>query len=179
MEDIGNLRSVRAVWKNAQRFDRSSYRSRLPAGRETEAAAARASGPATAQQALEYWLALWRRYDLDQVGEVFLHDPSLTYYSADEDGMKEGFDAVLEYHSQQGFVPGGFRPENELWLENALLADFDDSAVVTAEWRFGNRVTRDDAVGGPLTMVIVRTDAGFRIAHLSMGRQAIARPPGN
>ncbi len=171
LADITNLRSVRAVWKNAERFDRSSFQSRLVAD---EAAPEQrvVTGPATAQQALEFWLALWRRYDLDQVGEVFLNDPSITYYSADSAGMMEGFDAILAYHESRGFVSGGFRPDDELWLENALIADYDDSAVVTAEWHFGNRIARDEAATGPLTMVIVRTGSGFRIGHLSMARSS-------
>lgn len=170
LDDIRNLRSVRAVWKNAERFDRSGYRSRIetPAG-STQVVT---TGPATAQQALEVWLALWRRYDLDEVRDVFLEDPAVTYYASDSRGMLEGIDAVVAYHEEQGFVAGGFNPDNELWLEDALIADYDESAVVTAQWRFGNRVARDEAAGGPLTMVIVRTGSGFRIAHLSMAAVA-------
>ncbi|MDA1102203.1 MAG: amidohydrolase family protein [Gemmatimonadetes bacterium] len=167
LEDIANLRSIRAVWKNAQRFDRSAYRAPL-----TEADVAEeepTSGAASVQQALEMWLGLWRRYDLDGVGEVFRRDPSLTYFASDSEGVKEGFDAVLGVHEALGFTSGGFRPENELWLENTLIADFDGSAVITAEWHFGNRVAVADAARGPMTMVVIRTTAGYRISHLNMG----------
>ena len=64
---------------------------------------------------------------------------------------------------------GGFDPENELWLEQVMIADFADSAVVTAMWRFGNRLTRRISGRGPLTMVIARTAAGFRISHVAFG----------
>ena len=70
LDDIGNLRTVRAVWKNAVRFDRAEYRPPVAETERPDADAAR--GPATAQQAIEYWLALWRRYDLDRLEEVFL-----------------------------------------------------------------------------------------------------------
>ena len=165
LEDIANLRSVRAVWKNGERFDRSAYRRPVAAD---EAPPEQTAGPASPRQALEYWLALWRRYDLDQVGEVFLRDPSLTFFPSDSEGATEGFDAVLQWHAEQGFVPGGFRPEVELWLEDTLIADFEDNAVITAIWHYGNRVDVQNAARGPLSMAIVRTNSGFRIVHLSM-----------
>ncbi len=173
LADIRNLRSVRAVWKNAVRFDRTAYR--VPVAEDDAPSDRATTGPASAQQALEHWLALWRRYDLDAVGEVFLQDPALTYFSSDEEGVKEGFAAVLAHHEDLGFVSGGFRPENELWLEDAVISDFDDSAVISAVWHFGNRVSRAGAARGPFTMVVVRTTAGFRISHLNMSNY----PPGN
>ena len=167
LEDIGNLRTVRAVWKNGERFDRAAYR---PARADEDEPDAEASdGPATAQQALDIWLALWRRYDLDRVGNVFLEDPALTYFSSDGEGVMEGYDAVLAHHRDLGFVSGGFQPDNELWLEDTVIADFEDSAVVTSVWHFGNRVARADEGRGPMTMVLVRTSAGYRISHLNLG----------
>lgn len=170
LEDISNLRTVRGVWKNAEVFDRATYRPPVAADETPDAG--QMTGPTSAQQAIEYWIALWRRYDLDQVGGVFLRDPALTYFSNDSQGVKEGFDAVLAHHEELGFVRGGFQPDNELWIEDAVIADFDGSAVVTAIWHFGNRVARDDAARGPLTMVVVRTTAGYRISHLNMGTYA-------
>ncbi|MGB1779976.1 MAG: hypothetical protein ACPHQP_10510, partial [Longimicrobiales bacterium] len=63
---------------------------------------------------------------------------------------------------------GGFQPENELWLEDALVSDFEDSAVVSATWRFGSRILPEEASSGPLSMTIVGTSSGYRIVHLSM-----------
>jgi imidazolonepropionase-like amidohydrolase len=172
LEDIGNLRTVRGVWKNAELFDRDAYEP--PATGPDTPAPDPVTGPATAQQALEYWLALWRRYDLNQVGDVFLQDRSLTYFSNDSQGVKEGFDAVLAHHEELGFVRGGFQPENELWLENIVIADFDGSAVISAIWHFGHRVALADAALGPLTIVVVRTSTGYRISHVNMGNYAPA-----
>jgi imidazolonepropionase-like amidohydrolase len=166
LEDISNLRSVKAVWKNGERFERWAYR---PPVAEQEGEAPPETGPASAQEALEHWLALWRRYDLDRFDDVFLDDPALTYFPNDSTGMIEGFGAVRAYHEGLGFVDGGFRPDDELWIEDVVISDFDESATVSAIWHFGGRVLRDEAPSGPLTIVIVRTDTGYRIAHVNMG----------
>lgn len=175
LEDIRNLRSVRAVWKNGQRYDRGAYRT--PFVEEEAPDSEPETGPTTVQQALESWLALWRRYDLDQVGDVFLNDPTLTYFASDSEGVKEGYEAVLAHHAAMGFVRGGFQPENELWLEDVVISDFDETAVVTAVWHFGNRVALADAGRGPFTMVVMRTRSGYRISHLNMANYP--RPTGS
>ena len=167
LDDIGNLRSVQAVWKNGERFDRSGYRP-PDAERPRTPRTAAESGPASTQQALDRWLAMWRRYDLDAVGDVFLQAPAVTFFASDSNELIEGFDEVLAWHEAQGFVAGGFQPENELWLEDALVSDFEDSAVVSATWRFGSRILPEEASSGPLSMTIVGTSSGYRIVHLSM-----------
>lgn len=170
LEDIRNLRTVRAVWKNAVRFDRAAYRPRFE--QEEEARASATSGPQTPQQAFEYWLALWRRYDLDGLDDLFLNGPALTYFSSDSEGLKEGYDAVRRHHVDLGFVSGGFQPEEDLWVEDVVIADFEESAVVSGVWYFGNRVTRAGARRGPLTIVLERTARGYRISHLHLGNYA-------
>jgi ketosteroid isomerase-like protein len=166
LEDIRNLRSVRAVWKNAERFDRTAYRP--PVAFEKTPDAKRASGPESVQEVLDLWLGLWRRYDLDRVGDVFLQDSTLTYFSSDSEGAIRGYTAVLAHYRDLGFVSGGFQPESELWLEDPVIADFGDSAVITAVWHFGNKVARADEGRGPMTMVVIRTSAGYRISHLNL-----------
>lgn len=165
LEDIGNLRTVRAVWKNGERFDRTAFRPRVV---DEGIGEPPATGPASPQEALERWLGLWHGYDLDGVGEVFLQDPTLTYFPADSAGLIDGFDAVVAWHEKQGFVPGGFRPDEELWLEETFISGFGESAVISAVWHFGNRVSREDVARGPLTMVVVRTRTGYRISHVNM-----------
>jgi imidazolonepropionase-like amidohydrolase len=178
LEDIANLRSVAAVWKNAVRYQRTDYRSRF---RPPDVAAARTrpaatgGGAATPNALLEAWLGMWRRYDLDRIDEVFVRDDALTYFASDREGLIEGIDAVREYHAGLGFVSGGFDPENELWLEQVTIADFGESAVVGAVWYFGSRVNRLAARRGPMTMVFASTSSGFRISHLHFGSYAPAR----
>jgi ketosteroid isomerase-like protein len=167
LADISNLRSVQSVWKNAERFDRAAYRSRF-----AEPTVATTSSPptlATPQAVLDGWLGMWREYDLDRMADLFVNDAALTYFPADRQGVIEGFPAVLEYHRGLGFTSGGFEPENELWLENVALADFEDSAIVTAIWNFGGRLAGRVTGRGPLTLVIARTAAGYRISHVSFG----------
>ncbi len=172
LEDIGNLRSVRSVWKNAVRYDREAYRSKFA---QPEVVSRPTEGAATPRQLLDAWLAMWRRYDLDQLDRVFLVDDALTYFPSDEQELIQGFDAVRDYHVGLGFTPGGFEPENELWLEGVTISDFGESAVISAVWYFGNRVNRQAAGHGPMTMVLTRTDAGWRISHLNFANYPAER----
>ena len=174
LADIRNLRSVQSVWKNAERFDRAAYQSRFPRPEVADTPPA-AGGAATAEDLLEGWLAMWRRYDLDRVADLFVNDDALTYFPSDREGLIEGFTAVREYHEGLGFVAGGFQPEEELWLEQVTVADFGESAVVGAVWYFGTRVNRRAAGRGPLTMVLARTESGFRISHINFGNYAPER----
>jgi imidazolonepropionase-like amidohydrolase len=167
LEDIANLRSVRAVWKNAERYDRAAYRPVIADARPRPAT--ETQGATSARQALELWLALWRRYDLDRLDRVFLRDASLTYFASDTEGLLEGYEAVLQHHRELGFLPGGYQPERELWVEDVLVTDFDESAVITGTWYFGNRVGPQTAARGRLTMVLVRTSNGYKISHLHLG----------
>jgi imidazolonepropionase-like amidohydrolase len=174
LEDIANLRSVASVWKNAVRYERTAYRSRFQPSDAVAArpAAAVSGGAATPNALLDAWIGMWRRYDLDWVEELFVPDDALTYFASDREGLIEGIDAVRAYHADVGFVPGGFAPENELWLEQVTIADFGESAVVGAMWYFGNRVNRLAAARGPMTMVLASTSSGFKISHLNFGNYA-------
>lgn len=176
LEDIRNLRNIRAVWKNGERYDRGAFRPFVTA-RPTEGRVEQ-SGPQTAQQALDAWLALWRRYDLDQLGDVFLQDRALTYFASDAEGVIEGWEAVRAYHEERGFVNGGFSITDELWLQDALITDFDETAVVSAVWNFGKRLLPAEAGRGPFTMVLVRTPAGYRVSHVNMANYPRQAPEG-
>lgn len=177
LEDIGNLRSVQAVWKNGERFERDAYRPRRPAAGDGTVVIT--AGHESPRGALNAWLNLWRRYDIDALDDVFLVDPALTYFASDHEGVIEGWDAVRSYYVEQGFVPGGYPTIDQLWLEDAIITDFDESAVVSAVWRFGNRVTPQDAGRGPFTMVVVKTSSGFRVSHVNMANYPRAQQPGS
>ena len=166
LEDISNIRSIRAVWKNAVRYDRAAYRPAVVQAPGSTSSATR--GAASPQETFDRWLALWRRYDIDRLPEVFLEDAALTYFASDEEGAIEGFDAVREYHRSAGFVSGGFQPDRELWVEGTVIADFEESAVITGVWHFGNRVAGQSVARGPLSMVVIRTEAGFKVSHLNL-----------
>jgi imidazolonepropionase-like amidohydrolase len=168
LEDIGALRSVQSVWKNAVRYDRASYRPRFRTD-DSELVREPAPGAESPNELLDDWLGMWARYDLDRVGDLFLNADALTYFPSDEEGLLTGFQAVRDYHERQGFTSGGFDPEGELWLEDVTIADLGESAVIGAVWHFGSRVDRLAAGRGPLTMVLTNTSRGFRISHVHLG----------
>ncbi|MBM4183328.1 MAG: amidohydrolase family protein [Gemmatimonadetes bacterium] len=167
--DIRALRSVQSVWKNAERFDRTDYRSRFPRDDVAETRPVAGGGAASTQALLDAWLAMWRPYDLDQVAALFVNDDALSYFPSDREGLIQGYAAVRGYLEGLGFVSGGFQPESEMWLEEVTVSDFGESAVVGAVWYFGNRLNRRAAGRGPLTMVLARVGEGWRISHVNFG----------
>lgn len=169
LESIGALSSVVAVWKNAVRYDRANYRPRFSSDEEPPRPVASGESP---NALLDDWLAMWSRYDLDPMAELFLNDDAVTYFPSDAEGLITGFAAVRDYHEGLGFTPGGFEPEGELWLEDVTIADLGESAVIGAVWYFGNRIERGAAGRGPLTMLLARTASGFRISHVHFGNYA-------
>jgi hypothetical protein len=173
LEDIGALRSVESVWKNAVRYQRASYRPRFDMAAET--AREPVPGADSPNELLDAWLGMWSRYDLDQVRQVFLADNALTYFPSEAEGLITGYTDVRAYHEGLGFAEGGFEPDNELWLEDVTIADLGESAVVGAIWHFGSRVNRAAAGRGPLTMVMTRTSTGFRISHVHFGNYGPVR----
>ncbi|MEX2048216.1 MAG: amidohydrolase family protein [Gemmatimonadota bacterium] len=181
LADIRNLRSVQAVWKNAVRHDRTAFRSRFPTQQSGTRTTVANTAPApiasteTPRALLDSWLAMWGRYDLAPLRELFIASDALTYFPSDRQELISGFDDVRNYHADLGFVVGGFQPESELWLEGVTISDFEESAVIGAVWYFGSRVNPAAAGRGPLTMVLTRTSAGYRISHINFGNYPTAR----
>ncbi len=165
LADISNLRTVRAVWKNGERFDRSVYRPRTVA-QDVEVTAV---GPQSPEQTIDQWLSAWRRYDSALLSNALSRAGSLTYLAHDREGPLEGFAAVEAYYAGLGFRVGGRPSEGELWLENTVFSDQgDDVVAVSGVWRFGNRVTQEGEARGPITLIIRREPAGYRISHVNM-----------
>jgi ketosteroid isomerase-like protein len=123
-----------------------------------------------AERLVASWVSLWASYDLDRVYDLFLRDSRVTYFSSEKEGLIRGFENVREHHRGFGFVPGGKKAERELWVENVDSDDFGDTLVVTAVWYFGDRKKpAAETQRGPMTMVYVRTEGEYRIAHLNFG----------
>jgi tetratricopeptide (TPR) repeat protein len=116
---------------------------------------------------LRAWNAMWNASDLTPVGSLFLGGEGPSYFSSEKRGLIRGLPALLEHHRGFGFVPGGTRTESRLWLEDVrtLEAGGPDAFLVTAVWGFDRGQGPAAAQRGPVTFVIVRTGAGFRIAH--------------
>ena len=123
--------------------------------------------PFVAEREVDRWVALWEEYDLDRLPHVFLWDSSLTYFSSERVGLIRGADAVREHYRSMGFVEGGRAATQSLWIEEMHASVFQDAAVVTAVWLFGDRDAESNSWQlGPMTAVY-RWDGGrWRIAHM-------------
>ena len=113
---------------------------------------------------VDEWVAIWNNYDLSKVPELFLNDANVSYFSSEKEGAVVGFDALMEHHREFGFVEEGKESPNRLWLDDINIAVYEGSAVVTAIWYF-RRGGSPEAQKGPVTLVYVESDDGFRIAH--------------
>jgi len=117
------------------------------------------------------WSELWGTYDLNKVDELFLANPSPTYFSSEKEGLIVGLDAIREHHAGFGFVPGGSPPAIELWVEDVHATVFGSTAVVNAIWYFGDRAAASSGDGGrtqkgPMTAVYVLDGDTYKIAHM-------------
>ncbi len=113
---------------------------------------------------VDEWVAIWNSYDLSRVPELFLNDQRVTYFSSEKQGVIKGFEDLIEHHRGFGFVEGGKEHENSLWLEDVDVEAFESSAVVAAVWCF-RRGGSEDVQKGPVILVYVLTEDGYRIAH--------------
>ena len=99
---------------------------------------ARAEPPATPQALLDAWVGLWGSYDLDVVGELFVRDDRLTYFSSEFEGLIRGYDAIVEHHRGFGFVPGGTKRDSVIWVEEAEFVELGTTVMIGAIWYFGD-----------------------------------------
>lgn len=126
-----------------------------------------AQAPTGVVQLMDAWVAMWNRYDLSAVEGLFVADQTVTYFSSERDGLITGIVALRRHHEGFGFVAGGKDQPNRLTLEQMETRLLGDGATVLAEWRFHRP---DGSVQrGPVSFVLVRTGAGWRIAHAHFG----------
>ena len=108
---------------------------------------------------IQAWEKSWNTYDLNAVTELFVNDSSVTYFSSERPGLIRGMDSLVTHHRSFGFVPGGKKSENRLWLtETRYLA-----GAVTATWHFQRPGGEEQR--GPVTFILMRQPTGYRIAH--------------
>ena len=140
------------------------------------------SGPAALVDA---WVEMWNSYDLNRVGDLFLDDHRLTYFSSEREGVIRGFQEVVEHHEGFGFVPGGVERGTRLWVEGLHADVFEEAAVLTGIWYFQRAVdptgvegTTEGGAGsepgdqpqkGPVTFVCLHEDGAWRFVHMSFG----------
>jgi hypothetical protein len=125
--------------------------------------------PAGPQGLVDHWVAMWNAYDLDRVGDLFLDEPALTYFSSEEEGVIQGMAALLEHHEGFGFIPGGMEQPNRLWVEDLGVDLFGSAAVLTGIWCFQRGGDDDGAAPlqrGPVTFVSVFRQGRWWFVHM-------------
>ena len=129
----------------------------------------------TVQSALSAWMLSWNTYDLDLAAALFVQGPATTYYSSEQPGRLEGFDAVMAHHRAFGFVAGGKAADTRLWLGDLDVREDGPVALATATWSFDRDVaSATPAQRGPVTFVLRRTADGWRIIHAHVANDAPA-----
>ena len=138
---------------------------------------AAAEPPATPQALLDAWVGLWGSYDLDVVGELFVRDDRLTYFSSEFEGLIRGYDAIVEHHRGFGFVPGGTERDSVIWVEDAAFVELGTTVMIGAICYFGDPDSPGDAQKGPMTVLAVPDGDGFRIGHMHFATYAASEEP--
>jgi hypothetical protein len=111
---------------------------------------------------------MWNSYDLDEVRELFLDGPGLTYFSSEREGVIRGMDSLLDHHRGFGFLPGGDERASRLWVEGLEEDIFGDAAVLTGTWFFQSDVgSPEGPQKGPVTFVCVRRADGWKFVHMN------------
>lgn len=105
--------------------------------------------------------AAWNRGDLAAFMELgYWHSPDLTFYSGGE--VSRGFDEMLARYRKNYESPGKERGTLAFTqLEVVPLAD--GVAMARGRWDLDYAAKKD--VGGLFTLVLRRTDGGWRIVH--------------
>lgn len=121
---------------------------------------AAAQKPFTTPDALiKSWEAFWNTYDLREVPQLFVNDSTVTYFSSERAGLIKGIDNLVKHHEGFGFLTGGKKSENKLWLSDV---HYFPSAVI-ATWHF-QRPGADEQ-RGPVTFVLKKDKSGYKIQH--------------
>jgi ketosteroid isomerase-like protein len=117
------------------------------------------------ERVIAAWVAMWNSYDLSQVDNLFVTDDRVTYFSSEKEGLIRGIDALRKHHSDFGFVPGGKKQDNKLWVDNLHSQIVGEAAIVAGTWYFQRAKNPDLVQRGPFTFVCLKDGAGYRIAH--------------
>ena len=113
----------------------------------------------TAHELIVAWEKVWNTYDLNEVTNLFVTDSSVTYFSSEYAGLIHGIDSLLSHHRRFGFLPGGKKSDNRLWLTEVRHL----SSSVTATWHFQRPASPEQK--GPVTFILAKSRSGFRIQH--------------
>lgn len=103
----------------------------------------------------------WNRGDLAAFVELgYERSPELTFFSGGD--VTKGYDGLLERYSERYAAPG--TEMGALSFSELEVVELDpELAVVRGRWHLERE--RLDDVGGLFTLLLHRTDAGWRIVH--------------
>jgi len=86
--------------------------------------------PFNAARELDRWVSLWDAYDLEMLPDIFLWDPTVTYFSSETEGLLRGTEALRDHYRSMGFATGGRTPEQSLWVEEVHAVATGSTAIV-------------------------------------------------
>ena len=120
-----------------------------------------------AEKIIAEWVKMWNDYDLSMVDKLFVNDETVTYFSSEREGLIIGIDSLRKHHEGFGFVSGGKKQKNRLWVEDINVSLFENTPVITGIWYFENPGQKAREVQkGPFTAVYIRKEGEYRIAHM-------------
>lgn len=112
---------------------------------------------------IDRWVKMWNSYDLLEVDSLFDHQA--TYFSSEYEGLISGRENLQNHHQKFGFIPGGKKTGNTLWLENLTVQIAGaETLIVTGTWHF----LRKEAIRpqrGPVTFVLGKKAGTWKILH--------------
>ncbi|MBD3414777.1 MAG: tetratricopeptide repeat protein [Candidatus Aminicenantes bacterium] len=116
------------------------------------------------RQTMDRWVKFWNSYDLDELNHLFVTDPKLSYFSSEKAGLIQGIDQVRKHHQDFGFLPGGKKSPNQLWIQNLSINSEKDTATATATWFF--KKPKETLQWGPMTAVLIPKEDTWKIIHM-------------
>jgi ketosteroid isomerase-like protein len=120
------------------------------------------------KQLIDAWVSMWNSYDLAMVEKLFLVDSRVSYFSSEKEGLIKGIEAVHKHHAGFGFVDGGKKQENKLWVEDIHVQVFGSAAIVAGIWCFQKESDESAQIQkGPFTFICVKELNEWRLAHVN------------
>lgn len=116
------------------------------------------------RQTMDHWVKFWNSYDLDELNQLFVTDHRLSYFSSEKAGLIQGYDQVRKHHQEFGFIPGGKKSPNRLWIKDLSVISEKDSATASATWYF--KKPKQILQFGPMTAVLIPVEETWKIIHM-------------
>ena len=113
---------------------------------------------------VKQFVDMWNNYNISKVRELFLNDERVTYFSSERTELIKGVKSLLEHYKAMGFLPGGKKSGNKLWLREIESEKYGRTDVVKGIWLF-RREGSETTQKGPVTLVYYNEGDGSKIIH--------------